>query len=139
MSPQKLEDALFWHGQYRQPVITLAQPGVGKSTLHTKVGRRLGFHNQGGMHIVNLALSDGTDIKGLPSFVDVEGMKAVRWVKDLVYLNNKPIMLGLDEIFQGVTQVQNAAAPVILEQRVDDIYLPKGSWVWAASNRAEAA
>lgn len=134
MTPQKLEEALYWHGQYRQPVITLAQPGVGKSSLKNKVFKRLGFKN---VIPVNLALSDGTDMKGLPSFVDVEGGKAVKWIKEAVFLRKDPVVVFLDEIFQGVTQVQNAAAPILLENRVDDIYLPAGSWVCGASNRAE--
>lgn len=133
MRPSQLEDALFWHGQYRQPVIALAQPGVGKSALQRKVFRRLGME-----HVtVNLALSDGTDLKGLPTFVDSPEGKSVKWVKEHIFMRKSPIGIFIDEIFQGQTQVQNAAAPVILEQRIDDMYLPAGSWVCGASNRAE--
>lgn len=133
MGPQKLEEALYWHGLYRQPVIALAQPGVGKSTIFRKVFRRLGLPDI----TINLALSDGTDLKGLPSFIDYADGKAVKWVKEHVFLARKPIAVFLDEIFQAMTQVQNAAAPVILENRIDDTPLHSGSWVCAASNRAE--
>lgn len=134
MRPSQLEEALFWHGQYRQPVISLAQPGVGKSSLYRKVFTRLGMP-----HItVNLALSDGTDMKGLPTFIDHgKGEKAVKWVKEAVFLKKEPVAVFIDEIFQGQTQVQNSVAPIILEHRVDDIFLPAGSWVCGASNRAE--
>lgn len=135
MGPQKFEETALWHGQYRQPMVALAQPGVGKSKIIDRVGQRLGFDHRVPL---NLALSDGTDMKGLPTFVDnADFGKAVRWVKEEVLLRKRPVMIFLDEIFQGMTQVQNAAAPIILEQRVDDIYLPEGSWVVAASNRSE--
>lgn len=133
MGPQKLEDALYWHGQYRQPVIALSAPGQGKSSLFRRVFRRLGLPDV----TINLALSDGTDLKGLPSFVEFGDDRAVKWVKEHVFLRKQPIAVFLDEIFQAMTQVQNAAAPVILENRVDDTPLPEGSWVCAASNRAE--
>lgn len=135
MGPQKLEEALYWHGQYRQSVIALSAPGVGKSNIIDRVGRRLGFEHRVPM---NLALSDGTDMKGLPTFIENKDFgKAVKWVKEEVLLRKRPVMIFLDEIFQGMTQVQNAAAPIILEKRVDDVYLPEGSWVVAASNRME--
>lgn len=134
MRPSQLEDALFWHGQHRQPVIALGQPGVGKSSIFRKVFHRLGMN-----HVtINLALSDGTDFKGLPTFIDMDGgEKATKWVKEAVFLRKEPIAVFIDEIFQGQTQVQNAAAPIILEHRIDDLFLPAGSWVCGASNRAE--
>ncbi len=133
MRPSQLEEALYWHGQYRQPVITLAQPGVGKSSIYRRVFNRLGMDHA----TVNLALSDGTDFKGLPMFVDCAEGKTVKWVKEQVFLRKTPLAVFIDEIFQGQTQVQNAIAPVILEHRIDDIFLPYGSWVCGASNRAE--
>ena len=133
MKPSQLEEALLFHGRYRQPVIALAQPGVGKSTIFRKVFKLLGLPD----HTVNLALSDGTDLKGMPTFTDHDGMKAIRWAKELAFLSKDPVAIFLDEIFQAQTQVMNAAAPIILENRVDDVFLPAGSWVCGASNRME--
>lgn len=133
MKPSQLEDALFWHGQYRQPVIALSAPGIGKSSIFRKVFNRLGMDH----HTINLALSDGTDLKGMPTFTDHRGMKAIKWAKEHVFLDNKPIVIFLDELFQAQTQVMNAAAPIILEYRIDDVTLHPGSWVCGASNRLE--
>jgi hypothetical protein len=133
MKPSQLREALLFHGRYRQPVIALAQPGVGKSTIFRQVFDELGLPH----HTVNLALSDGTDLKGMPTFTDHNGAKAIRWAKETVFLSKNPMAIFLDEIFQAQTQVMNAAAPVILENRVDDVFLHAGSWVCGASNRTE--
>lgn len=145
MRPAQLEEVLYWHAQRRQPVIALSAPGKGKSTIFRKVFKRVGMDH----HTMNLALSDGTDNRGLPNFVDVEYerkagkqlrkemVKAVQWVKERHFLRSTPFIVFIDEIFQGMTQVQNAVAPLILESRLDDIELPAGSWVCGASNRAQ--
>jgi hypothetical protein len=133
MKPSQLKAALMFHGMYRQPVIVLSAPGVGKSSIFRSVFDELGMDH----HTVNLALSDGTDLKGMPSFVEHEGMKAIKWAKEAVFLRKSPIAIFLDELFQAQTQVMNAAAPIILENRIDDVFLPAGSWVCGASNRIE--
>lgn len=133
MRPSQLEEALYWHGLYRQPVIALSAPGIGKSSIFRKVFTMLGMEH----HTINLALSDGTDLKGMPTFSDVQGMKAIKWAKEHVFIRKEPIAIFLDELFQAQTQVMNAAAPIILESRIDDVFLAHGSWVCGASNRLE--
>lgn len=135
MRPEQVEEALYFHACARQPVILLGDPGGGKSSIFRKVFKRVGLDH----HTINLALSDGTDMKGMPTFVEhgEHSMKAIKWAKETVFLENKPMAIFLDEIFQGQTQVQNAAAPILLENRIDDVFLHPGSWVCAASNRME--
>ena len=138
MRPQQLHDALWFHGQYRQPVIVLGKPGVGKSTIFHAVFRKLGMPAPERAYTMNIALSDGTDNRGLPMFIkNEEGREIVRWIKEGHFLQKKPFVLFLDELFQGQTAVMNVCAPIILELRIDDLFLPYGSWVCAASNRME--
>lgn len=133
MKPSQCAQALLWHGQTRQPVIVLSAPGIGKSSIFRSTFDQLGMPH----HTINLALSDGTDLKGMPVFADFNGMKAIKWAKEHVFLDKKPICIFLDELFQAQTQVMNAAAPIILENRIDDVVLHPGSWVCGASNRIE--
>lgn len=133
MRPSQLEAALMFHGQYRQPVIALSAPGKGKSTIFRKVFNRLGLSH----YTMNLALSDGTDNRGLPTFIEHDGGKAVQWAKERHFLTKDPFALFVDETFQGQTQVLNVMAPVFLENRMDDIFFPHGTWVCGASNRLE--
>lgn len=133
MRPSQLEEALMFHGHYRQPVIATSAPGIGKSSIFRRCFLRLGMDH----HTINLALSDGTDLKGMPTFHDYDGMKAIKWAKEHVFLRKTAIAIFLDELFQAQTQVMNAAAPIILENRIDDVFLAPGSWVCGASNRME--
>ena len=133
MKPASMEEALYFHGLFRIPVIVLAPPGGGKSTLFRKVFRKLGLDH----HTVNLALSDGTESKGMPNFVKVGDQVTVRWVKEYILTENRPMALFVDETFQGPTQALNATAPWFLEGRCDDIFFHEGTWVCGATNRLE--
>lgn len=131
MRPSQLESALMFHAQYRQPCIALSRPGAGKSSIYRKVFRKMGLQH----HTINLALSDGVDMRGLPNFS--EDRKSVHWIKEHVYLERKPMAIFVDETFQGPIAALNSVAPLFLENRIDDVHLDPGSWVCGASNRLE--
>jgi hypothetical protein len=134
MRPALLSKALAYHVANTTPCGVLSAPGMGKSDLIKQAARDAGLP----LITMNLGLSDATDIKGLPFIVtDEDGTRYTEWLKQKQLLTKEPICLFLDELFQAQTLTMCAAAPIILEQRIDDIYLPKGSWVVFASNRLE--
>jgi hypothetical protein len=133
MTPQLFIDCLSFHAAYRQPVIAQSQPGTAKSSLFRYVFRKFGLPE----HTINLALSDGTDMRGLPHFVDSPVGRVTKWVKEEHFMSMKPIAVFVDETFQGDRGPLNTVAPLFLENRIDDITLHPGSWVVGATNRLE--
>jgi hypothetical protein len=136
MRPSALKDALLFHATLRQPCGVVGQPGVGKSEIMLAVAREAGFAPEQ-IFVLNAANRDPTDFSGLPSFAEADGRKVVEWAKAKMFFAKQPIFIFLDELFQAPVQTQNVVAPIILENRVDDVYLPEGSWVAFASNRAQ--
>lgn len=134
MRPSQLIAALDYHCKNGEPAGVVGPPGVGKSDIIRQVAK----DNNLEVITMNLVMSDPTDLKGLPFLLTLEdGTRVTDWVKQRQLLQEKPFCLFLDEVFQAPTATQNVAAPIILEGRVDDIYLPKGTWVPFASNRME--
>lgn len=134
MRPSHLKEALLFHARNREPAGVVGAPGVGKSEIIASVAKEIGLP----VMIMNLVLSDPTDLKGLPFALTLpDGTRVTEWVKQKQLLTKKPFCLFLDELFQAPTATMNVAAPIVLENRIDDIFLPQGSWVVFASNRAE--
>lgn len=134
MKPTGLEATLDFHFDADEPLGILGAPGTGKSEIVAQAARR---HNLP-LIIMNLVMSDPTDFKGLPFVLTLpDGSKVTEWVKQQEWLRKEPFVLFLDELFQAPVGTMNVAAPIILENRVDNIYLPKGTKRVFASNRME--
>lgn len=134
MKPSDLQIAIDFHFANDEPLGILGAPGIGKSEIVAAAAKR---HNLP-LIIMNLVMSDPTDFKGLPFVLTLpDGSKVTEWVKQEEWLRKQPFALFLDEIFQAPVGTMNVAAPIILEKRIDNIYLPEGSRVVFASNRME--
>lgn len=137
MRPALLTKALAYHAAHKEPAGILSAPGMGKSSIVRQVALKEGFAPED-ILVKNLALSDATDLKGLPFLVQTEdGGQYVKWVKEADYLRKRPVCIFLDELFQGSVMTMCAAAPIILEKRIDDTILHPDSWIVFASNRME--
>lgn len=135
MRPTQLVEGLRYHAKKGEPCGVISSPGLGKSSMVLQVAREMGFKR---IITMNLGLSDATDLKGLPFKTDLgEKGHVVDWIKDRRFLSEEPVCMFLDELFQAQVLTMCAAAPLILEKRIDDIYLPDGSWVVFASNKLD--
>jgi hypothetical protein len=135
MKPSQLKQALTYHAQRGIPCGVIGAPGVGKSDIVASVAQDLDLP----LVVMNAANKEPSDFSGLPTFTTHEDgrTKVVEWAKMKTFMTERPMALFLDELFQAPVQVQNVVAPIVLEQRIDDIRLPEGSWVVFASNRQE--
>lgn len=128
--PSQLKEILLDLAQEGEPVGILGDPGIGKSEIVTQVALEVGKPM---FAPCNLALSDGSDIKGMPDL----SQGFVKWVKEqnwLMRVENATTVF-LDEYPQSQIITMCAAAPIILEKRVDDIYLHPDTWVvWAGNH-----
>lgn len=131
VTPRQLASLLADHAEARESVGILGQPGVGKSELVKAVATTVGLPTV----VRNLGLSDSTDLKGLPSFTTGEHL-SVSWVKDVSWLSDVPTCQFLDELPNAQQATIAAAASVILEKRIDDLFLHPDTWVIWAGNRS---
>lgn len=133
MSPSQLAEALDFHFKIDRPLGVLGDPGVGKSQIVAAAASRYGKP----LVIMNLVMKDPTDLTGLPFMLTLpDGRMVTEWAKQRLFMANEPFVLFLDELFQSQVATMNAAAPVILEKRVDDITLHPDTRVVFASNKA---
>lgn len=133
MRPSALAKAIDFHFNIDRPMGIIGDPGIGKSQIVAAGAARYGLP----LVVMNLVLSDSTDVSGLPFLLTLpDGTKVVEWVKQRLFLQKEPYVLFLDELFQSMVATMNAAAPIILEKRVGDIQLPDACRVIFASNKA---
>src|SRR5829696_5991781 len=114
-----------------ESVLLLSAPGVGKSEAVRQAAEA-----------ANLPLRSllGTqvapeDVSGVPKIV---GNRAVFCPpRVLLPEDDKPFCLFLDELPASPPDVQKAFYSLLLERRLGEYRLPKGTWVVAAGNRSE--
>jgi len=114
-----------------ESVLLLSPPGVGKSDVVRQAA------DDAGLPLRSLL---GTqiapeDVSGVPKIV---GTRAV-FCPPRVLLpdDDKPFCLFLDELPASPPDVQKAFYSLLLERRLGEYRLPKGTWVVAAGNRSE--
>jgi hypothetical protein len=135
LSPKELLPILTDHAINGETVGLEGPPGSAKSDLVAQAAKAAGLP----LMILNLELSDTTDGKGLP-FRDPDNRNQIVWLKDKRWLVDYPFANFMDELPRAVVPVQGTAATLMLENRIDDLYLPKGTWhVWAGNRTADKA
>ena len=134
VTPKLLTKLLMEHAENSEAVLIEGPPGCGKTEITCQISAKVGKPM---LSPFNVALSDGTDMKGIPSFND--GKTSQHWVKDKRWIEAAqfPQTILLDELGQGSTSAINACASIIHEKRIDDVFLHPETWVVATSNRAQ--
>lgn len=112
-----------------RPVFIWGAPGIGKSALVEK------FANEVGLPCVSLLGSQlaPEDIIGIPQ---VKG-ETSEFLPPKMIARKEPYVLFLDELNACSQEVQKAFYSLIHEKRVGEYYLPEGSIVIGAGNRAQ--
>ena len=130
MTPKELLPILLDHAQSGESVGVEGPPGGGKSELVAAVAKMMNLP----LFISNAELEDTTDGKGLP-FRDVDNQNQIVWLKDKKFLIDYPALFFHDELPRGPVAVQGTKATLLLENRIDDLTLPKGCVHFWAGNR----
>lgn len=132
--PKELKRLLIGHAEASEAVGIEGPPGCGKTELVMQVADLVGKPM---LSPFNCVLSDGVDMKGIPSF---NGDKtSVTWIKDKRWLIAAECATTIlaDELTQGNIGSQNSMASIIYEKRIDDLHLHPETWVVWTGNRAQ--
>ncbi|MEC4816457.1 MAG: MoxR family ATPase [Scytonema sp. PMC 1069.18] len=112
-----------------RPVFVWGAPGIGKSSLVEE------FAKEVGIPCVSLLGSQlaPEDLIGVPQILDGKS----RFCPPRAIARDEPYCLFLDELNACSHEVQKAFYSLIHERRIGEYYLPKGSIVIGAGNRAQ--
>lgn len=113
-----------------QSVLLLAPPGVGKSDLVAQAAKDAGLEVRS---LLGTQIAP-EDVSGVPRIVN---QRAVFCPPRQLLGDGKPFCLFLDELPASPPDVQKAFYSLLLERRIGEFELPKGTWVVAAGNRSE--
>lgn len=115
-------------------VLLLGQPGIGKSSVLSRLAALMPDYAPAYVDCANLDLGD----LGMP-VIDRDRM-VTNYAPNARFGvsrdSDRPVLLMLDEIGKASRPVINMLLPVMLERRIGDIPLPRGSIVFATSNLA---
>ncbi len=117
---------------HKLSILLLSAPGVGKSDAVNQAAKAAGLKCQS---LLGTQIAP-EDVSGIPRIV---GERSV-FCPPRVLLpedNTTPFCLFLDELPACSPDVQKAFYSLLLDRRIGEYYLPDGSWVVAAGNRAE--
>ncbi len=114
-----------------ESVLLLSPPGVGKSDIVRAAARDAGLELRS---LLGTQIAP-EDVSGVPKIV---GNRSVFCPPRLLLPDDgKPFCLFLDELPASPPEVQKAFYSLLLERRLGEYRLPKGTWVVAAGNRTE--
>jgi len=128
ITPKELSELLLNISLVR-PVFIWGPPGIGKSSLVEK------FADEVGLPCVSLLGSQlaPEDLIGVPQIIEGKS----HFCPPQMIAREEPYCLFLDELNACSHEVQKAFYSLILEKRVGEYTMPKGSIVIGAGNRAE--
>jgi len=135
LTPKELVPIIINHIHNGESVGLEGPPGSAKSEVVAQAAKACNMP----LFIGNAELEDTTDGKGLP-FRDSENPNQIHWLKDKKFLIDFPAVWFADELPRGTVPVQGSYATRFLENRIDDLYLPKGSvHIWAGNRTSDRA
>ena len=113
-------------------IIGRGEPGIGKSSM-LKVLQSM--YPDYEVAYIDCTLLDLGDF-ALPFTEVVGSMKVTKFAPNARFKmhTDKPVIVMLDEIGKAMKAVKNVLLTLMLEHRVGDNYLPKGSYVFGTSN-----
>jgi MoxR-like ATPase len=114
-----------------QSLLFLSPPGVGKSESVMQAAEEVGMPCRS---LLGTQIAP-EDVSGIPQIVGERSVFCPPRI--LLPENPTPFCLFLDELPACPPDIQKAFYSLLLERRLGEHYLPKGSWVVAAGNRAE--
>ena len=115
----------------QQSVLLLSPPGVGKSDIVRQAAAEAGLECRS---LLGTQIAP-EDVSGIPRIV---GQRSVFCPpRILLPEDDRPFCLFLDELPACVPEIQKAFYSLLLERRLGECRLPRGTWVVAAGNRAE--
>src|SRR4249919_705141 len=116
---------------HEQSFLLLSAPGMGKSEMVYEAAREAGLPCRS---LLGTQIAP-EDVSGVPKVV---GERTVFCPpRTVLPEDEKPFCLFLDELPASPPDVQKAFYSLLLERRLGEYHLPKGTWVVAAGNRTE--
>jgi hypothetical protein len=114
-----------------ESLLLLSAPGVGKSEAVRQAAEAAGLPLRS---LLGTQIAP-EDVSGVPKLI---GNRTI-FCPPRVFLpeDDKPFCLFLDELPASPPDVQKAFYSLLLERRLGEYHLPKGTWVVAAGNRSE--
>jgi hypothetical protein len=114
-----------------ESLLLLSAPGVGKSDIVAQAAR------EAGMEVRSLLGTQVApeDVSGVPRIIQDRAVFCPPRV--LLPEDDPPFCLFLDELPAAPPEVQKAFYSLLLERRVGEYRLPRGTWVVSAGNRSE--
>jgi MoxR-like ATPase len=116
---------------HEQSFLLLAPPGVGKSDIVFQVAREAGLPCRS---LLGTQIAP-EDVSGVPRIVGERSVFCPP--RALLPENAEPFCLFLDELPACAPDVQKAFYSLLLERRIGEFALPRGTWVVAAGNRMQ--
>ena len=116
-------------------VIGQGEPGIGKSAMLKKI---VAMNPEYEPAYIDCTLLDLGDF-ALPYTVEASGVgKVTKFAPNARFKlqSDKPVIVMLDEIGKAIKSVKNVLLTLMLEHRIGDVYLPKGSIVFGTTNLA---
>ncbi len=114
-----------------ESVLLLSSPGLGKSDIVRSAAADAGLECRS---LLGTQIAP-EDVSGVPK---IDGDRSVFCPpRILLPESDEPFCLFLDELPAASPDVQKAFYALLLERRIGEFNLPKGTWVVAAGNRAE--
>lgn len=114
-----------------RPVFIWGPPGIGKSSLVEQFAQQLGLEC---VALLGSQLAP-EDLIGIPK---IEGAVS-RFYPPSMIVRDREFVLFIDELNIASQEIQKAFYSLILEQRIGEYRLPKGSIIIGAGNRAHDA
>jgi hypothetical protein len=116
---------------HEESLLLLSTPGAGKSDVVRQAAAEAGLECRS---LLGTQIAP-EDVSGVPKLRNERTIFCPPRV--VIPENERPFCLFLDELPAAPPDVQKAFYSLLLERRVGEHRLPKGSWVVAAGNRAE--
>jgi hypothetical protein len=116
---------------HEESLLLLSSPGVGKSDIVRQAAAEAGLECRA---LLGTQIAP-EDVSGVPRLIRERAVFCPPRV--VLPEDERPFCLFLDELPASPPDVQKAFYSLLLERRLGEFRLPRGSWVVAAGNRAE--